>query len=147
MPYAAMGRCSEPGCRELALPKNHGKCGEHTRAAWGGSSRPSSTERYGMSGSAQQSLHREVLREQGYLCYVCGLPGADEVDHIIPIHLGGARKDKANLGAIHSEPCHLDKTKRENAERRAARAALKAATAAVPLVQRADGTWHAPGRS
>lgn len=127
MPYAAMGRCSEPGCSALALPRNHGKCGEHTRAAWGGAERPSSTERYGMSGSAQQSLHREVLREQEFICYVCKLPGANEVDHIIPIHLGGARRDKANLGAIHAEPCHLDKTKRENAARRAARAAAKAA--------------------
>lgn len=129
MPYAQQARCSEPGCGVLALPKNHGKCGEHTRAAWGGSSRPSSTERYGISGSAQQTLHRAVLREQEFICYVCRLPGANEVDHIVPIHLGGARTDRANLGAIHAEPCHEDKTKRENAARRAARAAARAAAA------------------
>jgi len=129
MPYAALGRCSEPGCPELALPTGRGRCGDHLRVGWEG--RASSTERYGLSGSAQQSLHQRVLREAGWICYVCGLPGATEVDHVIPIHLGGARTDRSNLGAIHSDPCHADKTKRENAERRAARAAAKAQAAAL----------------
>ena len=80
-----------------------------------------------MSGSAQQALHREVLREADFLCYRCGLPGANEVDHIIPISEGGARRDRANLGAIHASPCHEDKTKAENAQRAAARAAARAA--------------------
>lgn len=126
MPYAVMGRCSEPSCTELALPRGHGRCGEHQRPAWGGR-RASSTERYGLSGSAQQALHKAVLREGGYICYVCGLPGADEVDHVIPIHLGGAKRDRANLAPIHAEPCHADKTALENAQRRALRAAQRAA--------------------
>lgn len=126
MPYAAMQRCSDPACGELAIPGGRGRCGAHLRPAWEGR-RPSSTARYGMSGSSQQALHKRILREAGYICYDCGLPGADEVDHIIPIHLGGAKRDPANLGAIHKEPCHADKSKRENAERRAARAAARRA--------------------
>lgn len=129
MPYAALSRCSEPGCSELALPKGRGRCGDHLRVGW--ADRASTTDRYGISGSAQQTLHRSVLLEAGGICYVCRLPGADEVDHIIPIHLGGARTDRANLGAIHGEPCHSDKTARENAERRVARARAKAASASL----------------
>lgn len=127
MPYAVQSRCTQPGCTELALKGNRGRCGlaEHQRVAWEG--RASTQERYGISGSAQQKLHRTVLREQGFICYVCHLPGANEVDHIIPIHLGGSRTARANLGAIHAEPCHEEKTKAENAARREARAAKRAA--------------------
>lgn len=123
MPYAAPSRCSEPGCTNIALLR--GRCGEHPRKAWAG--RPSSQERYGLSGSAQQSLHDRIKVRDGFICYICGLPGADTVDHIIPIHLRGARTDPANLAAIHQDPCHDIKTKAENAARRAARAAARAA--------------------
>lgn len=126
MPYAVMARCSEPGCSERALPRNHGKCGEHTRAAWS-SPRPETTaERYGQSGSKRQAQHKSVLQEAGFICYVCGLPGANAVDHIIPIHLGGAKTDRANLGAIHEDPCHALKSKAENAARAAHRARQRA---------------------
>lgn len=125
MPYRAASRCSEPGCPNLAIKAGRGRCEMHPRIAW--ADRPSTTERYGMSGSAQQTLHQRILRDAEFVCYVCGLPGADEVDHIIPIHLGGAKRDPANLGAIHGDPCHELKTKAENAARRAARAAARAA--------------------
>lgn len=140
MPHAAPSRCSEPGCPELALAR--GRCGEHRRVGW--ENRTSSQERYGLSGSAQQSLHQEVLREAGWICYDCGLPGADVVDHILPIHLGGAKRDKSNLGAMHQEPCHRIKTERENAARRAARAAAKSGTPVVELAEHVDGRWGLP---
>lgn len=82
--------------------------------------RSSASKRYGMSGSAWQKLRLTILKRDGYVCYVCHLPGADEVDHIIPVGEGGARSDPANLGAIHSEPCHEEKSKAE-AQRAAAR--------------------------
>lgn len=123
MPYAAPSRCSEPGCTDIALKL--GRCGLHQRAPWAG--RSSSQARYGLSGSAQQSLHRSILKRDGFVCYICGLPGADTVDHVIAIWKGGAKVDPANLAAIHQDPCHEVKTKRENAERSAMRAARRAA--------------------
>jgi 5-methylcytosine-specific restriction protein A len=47
--------------------------------------------------------------EHGRICHVCGLPLADEVDHVIPLAEGGA-DDESNLRPIHSLPCHRDKT-------------------------------------
>ena len=55
------------------------------------------------------ALRRWVLKRDNHRCYVCGQPGADQVDHKTPRHLGGT-DDADNLGAIHARPCHLDKT-------------------------------------
>lgn len=114
MPYAPPSRCSEPGCGEFATER--GRCSEHRRVGWQG--RPSTQARYGISGSAQQKLHRSILKRDGYVCYVCRLPGADNVDHVIPIEDGGARTAPSNLAAIHEDPCHKKKTQAENARRR-----------------------------
>jgi 5-methylcytosine-specific restriction endonuclease McrA len=54
---------------------------------------------------------RILLRDQG-VCYVCGRPGANQVDHIVPASQGGSDED-SNLGAIHEYPCHAAKTARE----------------------------------
>lgn len=78
-----------------------------------------------MSGSAQQRLHRSVLEDAGYICYVCRLPGADTVDHVIAISDGGSKGSRSNLGAIHQDPCHKEKTDQENARRRARRASQR----------------------
>lgn len=121
MPTAPKFRCTEPLCGNVA--ERGGRCDEHKRPAWRGHG--STQDRYGMSGSAQQSLHRRVLKRDGYVCYYCQLPGADTVDHIIAISDGGAKADPANLGAIHQDPCHDEKTKAENARRRALRAARR----------------------
>ena len=56
-------------------------------------------------------LRRRVLR-RSELCHVCRLPGADEVDHIVPRSAGGTN-DEANLAPIHANPCHRRKTARE----------------------------------
>jgi 5-methylcytosine-specific restriction endonuclease McrA len=122
-PTSAPTRCTVSGCGRIALDR--GRCAnpEHQRKPWAG--RASTQERYGLSGSKQQELHRRILKRDEYVCYVCHLTGADNVDHIIPIELGGARTDPANLAAIHEDPCHIDKTKREAAERRARRAAAR----------------------
>lgn len=42
---------------------------------------------------------------------MCLLPGADEVDHIVPASRGGS-DDETNLAAIH-HMCHLKKTAQE----------------------------------
>lgn len=119
MPHAAPSRCTEPGCTELALVR--GRCGEHRRVGWREDDTRSSTVRLGISGSGWQALRLRILKRDEWTCYVCRLPGADEVDHIIPTWEGGAKLDPANLAAIHAEPCHREKTDRENIRRRATR--------------------------
>lgn len=120
MPYNAPSRCTVPGCGRIATDRGRCDTEGHARTPWAG--RPSSTARYGISGSAQQSLHQRILARDGYVCYVCRLPGADAVDHLIPIWKGGAKTNPSNLAAIHEDPCHSDKTKQENRERAALRA-------------------------
>jgi 5-methylcytosine-specific restriction protein A len=123
MPTRAPSRCTAPLCGAIAVLK--GRCHTHQRPAWEG--RPSSTARYGISGSAQQTLHQSILERDGRICYVCHLPGADTVDHVIPIWKGGAKVDPSNLAAIHADPCHAEKTIAENRERSALRAAARLA--------------------
>jgi 5-methylcytosine-specific restriction endonuclease McrA len=41
-----------------------------------------------------------VLERDAGVCYLCHLPGATTVDHLIPAHLGGT-DDLANLAAAH----------------------------------------------
>jgi 5-methylcytosine-specific restriction endonuclease McrA len=55
---------------------------------------------------------RRILRRDGGICYICGHPGANQVDHIIPVSAGGGEED-SNLAAIHEHPCHAAKTARE----------------------------------
>lgn len=53
-----------------------------------------------------------VLARDGRVCYVCGGPGADEVDHVINVAVGGT-DEYDNLRAIHAAPCHREKSKQE----------------------------------
>lgn len=48
---------------------------------------------------------RILARDQG-ICYLCGQPGADAVDHIVA---GDDHRDH-NLAAVHDNPCHRRKT-------------------------------------
>ena len=65
-----------------------------------------------------ESTRQHVLRRDRGICYLCGQPGATQVDHKTPHHQGGTDHPD-NLGAIHARPCHLNKTL---AEAQAARA-------------------------
>jgi 5-methylcytosine-specific restriction protein A len=57
-------------------------------------------------------VRKRILRRDQGVCYVCGKPGANQVDHIKPTSQGGDDGD-ANLSAIHEYPCHAEKTARE----------------------------------
>ena len=41
-----------------------------------------------------------VLVRDNYMCYLCGLPGANSVDHVIP-HAQGGSDGMENLKAAH----------------------------------------------
>jgi 5-methylcytosine-specific restriction endonuclease McrA len=42
-----------------------------------------------------------TLETYGRTCWLCGLPGADTADHVIPVSKGGAVYDLDNLGPAH----------------------------------------------
>ena len=52
-------------------------------------------------------VRRTVLERDDYRCRTCGRGGRMEVDHIRPLHLGGAWYDLVNL------QCHVAKTRAE----------------------------------
>lgn len=73
---------------------------------------------------AWTSTRRRILKRDRGICYICGRPGADQVDAKIPESQGGQHVD-SNLGAIHSKPCHEDKTRHEIAAGRARKSRLR----------------------
>jgi 5-methylcytosine-specific restriction endonuclease McrA len=56
-------------------------------------------------------LRATILSVHRGLCHVCQKPGATEVDHVMPAHLGGT-DHPTNLRPIHTS-CHRTKTGRE----------------------------------
>ena len=59
--------------------------------------------------------YRTVMRKAGYLCEICGDHAADEVDHIVPLHMGGG-DHIGNKQAVCGK-CHKTKSAREAKER------------------------------
>ena len=56
-------------------------------------------ERWG--GRRAQEFVRLCRAEYGVVCWLCGLPGADSADHVIPVSKGGAVYALANLAPAH----------------------------------------------
>jgi len=52
-------------------------------------------------GRKAQAYVLATLTEYGTTCWLCGLPGANSADHIIPRSKGGAVYDLLNLGPSH----------------------------------------------
>ena len=60
-------------------------------------------------------VRRAVLRRDGWLCQ-CGEAGphyGNEVDHILPLHEGGAAYDLDNLRVLNRR-CHIEITRAQN---------------------------------
>lgn len=55
------------------------------------------------------AIRQAVLLRDHSTCHVCGQADADEVDHIE----SGDDHTPANLAAIHSDPCHRNKSSAE----------------------------------
>lgn len=56
---------------------------------------------------------RATLAEYGDVCWLCGLPGANSADHIIPVSKGGAVFDLLNLGPAHRR-CNYSRGNRDH---------------------------------
>lgn len=57
-----------------------------------------------MNGWKRQKRNRKVLAASD-VCWICGHPGADEVDHVKPLSRGGS-EDRNNLKPAHGQqPC------------------------------------------
>lgn len=95
--------CNLHGCPDDAT--SDGRCEQHQRK------RPKRTT-VTVSGWEEQRRAKRVIARDGTRCHVCGLLGADEADHVIPLEQGGA-DDESNMAAIHGEPCHARKTEAE----------------------------------
>jgi 5-methylcytosine-specific restriction protein A len=102
----ALHACTQPGCPEL-VPR--GGCPHHQLPRpprWATSTR---TERLPKDWAKRRL---RILKRDNWTCYICGRPGADQVDHI----QRGDNHDDTNLAAIHKDPCHRLKTDREGKE-------------------------------
>src|SRR3954449_8616655 len=55
--------------------------------------------------SRWRRLVAEVIERDGGVCWLCGKPGADSADHVVPASRGG-RDELANLPAAHLS-CNL----------------------------------------
>ena len=65
-----------------------------------------------LRGRHNARIRDRILLRDEYTCRICGRVSADlEVDHITPLHLGGAESDQ-NRQAI-CKPCHKAKTEKE----------------------------------
>ncbi|WP_204806303.1 HNH endonuclease [Mycobacterium riyadhense] len=101
--------CGYQGCLELVYPPDR-RCPDHI--GWKTSPRTASSQRTGKT--AWKRLRNQVLQRDGHQCQIKG-PGclvhADQVDHIVPVHLGGT-DDPSNAQSC-CKPCHDWKTARE----------------------------------
>lgn len=71
----------------------------------------------GRGGRPWRRIVERIKARDGYVCQQCGRVTVDgEVDHRIPLAKGGT-DDDANLQWLCREPCHRDKTIREQGGR------------------------------
>lgn len=98
--------CLIAGCENYSPPGGRGKCAEHQRPAFYGSTRK---ERLPRDWNTRRLI---VLRRDGGTCHLCGQPGADTVDHI----QAGDNHELTNLAPVHDRTpphCHRFKTAAE----------------------------------
>jgi 5-methylcytosine-specific restriction endonuclease McrA len=109
----SLSPCAEPLCPNLVPRGQRGRCPEHRKERDREIKRLAKTPGYKTQG--WQRLRRRVLERDGYRCRECGRM-ADQVDHIVPVRLGGAQFDMDNCQSLCAS-CHSKKTAREPRER------------------------------
>lgn len=60
-----------------------------------------------------RKLRAAILAESD-ICYICGKPGANSVDHVVPIAKGG-KNTRENMKPAHMFPCNRSKGTRDYA--------------------------------
>ena len=101
--------CRHRGCTRTVAES--GFCDRHAGEAvgWHRTSTASSSDRG--YGAYWRKLRISILQRDNWLCQVCHVADASEVDHIVPKSLGGS-DDADNLQAI-CRDCHIEKTQKE----------------------------------
>ncbi|HBA85984.1 MAG TPA: HNH endonuclease [Verrucomicrobia bacterium] len=75
---------------------------------------PASTKR--IEGREAQRIRRRIALRDGFACRSCGMVVIRfEIDHVVPLHLGGAESDENRQ--LLCVPCHKAKTASEEAAR------------------------------
>ena len=98
--------CAQPGCPVLVPAGTGGRCPQHARPAWQG------TTGMGMSGGRWATIRRHIYKRDRGHCTLCGLPvppSRYEVDHVVRRADGGGH-DPANLRTV-CLPCHTRRTR------------------------------------
>ncbi|GAA3171507.1 HNH endonuclease [Nonomuraea roseoviolacea] len=101
--------CNESGCHQIAV-RGEGKCSAHRRKPW------AVTSKRNLSRPKDWNRRRRaVLKRDAGVCYLCGLAGANEVDHVTAVADNGGW-DYGNLRSAH-RACHAAKSSRDRARR------------------------------
>lgn len=53
---------------------------------------------------AQRAQNQRILASSD-ICHICGHPGSDAIDHVVPLALGGADDRSNKRPAHHKAPC------------------------------------------
>ncbi|AJC53983.1 HNH endonuclease [Streptomyces sp. 769] len=98
--------CLEAGCPKVTV--HSGRCIDHhePRKPW-----QRTSARNLSRPSDWRTRRKQCLMRDRWTCYLCGAPGADEADHLVPVSRGGSH-ELDNLRAVH-KGCHRLKTMRE----------------------------------
>lgn len=128
-------KCIEPGC--LIGSFKESRCFNHYKIHV--QSKSSKREPWSESNRKQSlpnnwaALRMSILQRDNFICYICGRPGADSVDHIKP----GQDHSPSNLAAAHQNIppfCHRTKSAQEGAA--ASRKAREEAKKLEPFVEK-----------
>lgn len=110
MPARSLRYCTYPGCPERV---EQGRCKAHQREHYRHQDRNRrSTEHRWVYASVAWRRLREVILSASPICVSCGREWATEVDHIVPMALGGKPFDADNLQPL-CRSCHSSKTMSE----------------------------------
>jgi 5-methylcytosine-specific restriction endonuclease McrA len=86
-----------------------------------------------------RKLREAVFRRDGHVCWRCGLPGANSVDHVIPVVLGGDHS-LGNLRPAHSS-CNSSAGASAGNRLRPARPLTAAQRQAISRKRARPGQW------
>ena len=76
---------------------------------------PAAVER--IRGGRQRKIRQRIMLRDNYTCRMCGRVTAHgEVDHVVPLHMGGVEGSDANLQYL-CRGCHRLKSDQEEKER------------------------------